>query len=285
MRHLAAAIACALLLVPAVASAERGELTESSPSTLEPHEVRIGLFDVGVGLWGSKLLDRFEVSSHHFVWATWAGGLPSYDVHAKFEFWREDNLSMSVGGGITSIDLRPIVSAARANDMATELAFRVVPLEGWAGYRLGGRARLTAGAVYTHVSLGGHTEAGPIDELGGAIGTSNLELHGTGQVRLSRSWNVIVGARVLAYQAQYAQVRVAEMVGASDQGTVSNETRAEGDMFGVGGAWTANVAFHLARPHFNLRLGLEYGNYHVPMINLVVPSRGWMPTFDLYWRI
>jgi hypothetical protein len=75
------------------------------------------------------------------------------------------------------------------------------------------------------------------------------------------------------------------MVGASDQGTVSNETRAEGDALGVGGAWTANIAFHLAKPHFNLRLGLEYGNYHVPMLNLVLPSRGWMPTFDLYWRI
>ncbi|HEY5947372.1 MAG TPA: hypothetical protein VIV40_17835 [Kofleriaceae bacterium] len=265
--------------------AERGELTERSPSTLNPHEVRIGLFDVGIGLWGTKLLERIEVTSHPIVWATWAGDLPSYDVRAKFEFWREDNFALSVASGITSIDLRPLVNASTDSDTNTELAFRVIPIEGWAGYRINDRLRVTAGAVYTSVSLSGHTEAGPIDELGGAIGTSNLELHGTTQLRVSRSWNLIAGARVLAHQAQYASVRGAEMVGAADQGTVSNETRAEGDAFGVGGAWQASLAAHLARPHFNLRFGLEYGNHHVPLVNLVLPSRGIMPTLDLYWRI
>ena len=72
------------------------------------------------------------------------------------------------------------------------------------------------------------------------------------------------------------------MVGSAD---VSNETRAEGDVLHAGGAWNASLALHLARPHFNLRLGVEYGNYHIPMINLVLPGRGWLPMFDLYWRI
>jgi len=275
----------ASLLLPAVALAGRGELTERSPSTLEPHEIRIGLTDIGIGLWGTKLLDRIEVSSHPIVWATWAADLPSYDVRAKFEFWREDDFAMSVASGITSIDLRPLVNASTDNDGSTELAFRVIPIEGWAGYRLTDRLRITAGAMYTSVSLSGHTEAGPIDELGGAVGTSNLEFLGTAQLRVSRSWNLIAGARVLGYQAQYAVVRGAEMVGSADQGTATNETRAEGDALGVGGAWQASLAAHLARPHFNLRFGVEYGNYHVPVVNLVLPSRGWMPTLDIYWRI
>lgn len=278
-------VVTAVLLLPALALAGRGELTESSPSTLEPHEVRIGLFDVGIGLWGTELLERMEVSSHPIVWATWARDLPSYDVRAKFEFWREGNLALSVASGITSIDLRPLVNASTASDSKSELAFRIVPVEGWAAYRINDRLRLTAGVVYTSVSLSGHTEAGPIDELGGALGTSNLEYHATAQFRVSRSWNLIAGGRLLGYQAQYASVRGAEMVGSADQGEVSNETRAEGDALGVGGAWQASLSMHLARPHFNLRFGLEYGNHHVPVVNLVLPSRGILPTFDLYWRI
>lgn len=134
------------------------------------------------------------------------------------------------------------------------------------------------------MSLRGATEAGPIDELGGALGTSNLEIHGTLQRRVSRSWTLIGGARVLGYQKQWAEVRVAEMVGSDESGEVSNTTRIEGDAIPVGRAFAVNLAAHLAWGRFNLRLGIEAGNYHLPFVNFVLPQRGVLPTADLYWR-
>jgi len=44
------------------------------------------------------------------------------------------------------------------------------------------------------------------------------------------------------------------------------------------------VAAHYARAHFNLRLGLDAGNYHLPIVNFVLPQRGVLPTLDMYWR-
>jgi len=271
------------------AAADRGELTERSPYTLEPAEVRIGLTDVGLGLWGNELLERIEVSSHHLVWGGWAFGVPSYDVRAKFEFWRENGLSLSVASEFMRINLLPLVRDDDGSEMPesspSELTFRVIPVEGWGAYAITDRLRLTAGVVYTNVALRGKTQAGPIDELGGSIGTSSLEWHATAQYRVSKSWHLIGGGRLLGFQKQWAEARVAEMVGEEDEGTASNETRIEGDALGVGGAWTVNFEAHLARKHFNLRFGVEYGNYHVPFVNFVAAQRGFLPTIDMYWRL
>lgn len=269
--------------VPAVAAPDvPSELTELSPSTLEPHEVRIGLTDVGIGLWGSKLLERIEVSTHHFLWGLWGFGLPTYDGHAKFEFWREDNLSLSMGIGRTQVDLRPLLHI-RTDDMSKEMRFTVTPIEGWAAYRISDQTRITAGLVYTAVSAGAHTNVGPIDELGGAVGTSNLEILATAQQRVSRHWTLIGGGRMLAYQKQWAELRVA--VGEGDgEPMASNTTYVEGDLLKVGRTYAVSLAAHYAREHFNLRFGIEYGNLHIPYLNLVVPIHGPMPSLDVYWR-
>jgi hypothetical protein len=264
----------ALLTVLAVTPAF-AELTEDSPSTLNPREVRIGLTDVGVGLWGHELLERIEVSTHHFMWGAWAFGVPAYDVRAKFEFWRDHRLSLAVAGEIMQVDLLPLVGG---DETMNELTFRVVPIEAWAGYTVNDRVRLTAGVVYTSVALRGATQSGPIDELGGTVGTSNLEWRATAQYQASKRWYLIGGARVLGYQSQWAK-------GTASEGSTTNETTVEGDALGVGHAWTINAAAHLAMKHFNLRLGVEYGNYHVPFVNFVAHQRGFLPMLDLYWRL
>ena len=38
-------------------------------------------------------------------------------------------------------------------------------------------------------------------------------------------------------------------------------------------------------PRHAVRVGAEYGNYSVPIVNFVTKGRGWLPVIDLYWRI
>lgn len=275
-----------LVLIPALLAAAAapvsagGELTEQSPSTLEPREVRLGLFDVGIGLWGSKLLERIEISTHHLVWASRFGDLPSYDARIKFEFWREDKLSLAVSAERMHVDLLPLATrlGGSMQEPATELSFNVTPLEAWGAYRVTDRLRVTSGLVYTSVELTGRTEAGPIPELAGSVGTSNLEWSASAQYHVSRSWYLISGVRVLGYQRQWADAS------GGDAMSNSGGVHVEGDPLALGHAWGTNVAAHLMRRHFNLRLGVEYGNYHIPIVNFVAPQRGFLPTLDLYWR-
>jgi len=277
-KNLASLCLASLILVGGASAARAdSELMEWSPSTLQPHEVRLGAGVVGLGLWGNKLLDRIEIDTIPAVYGINVTGARAYDVSGKFEFWHEDNLSLSIGAGVTSVDLSQLLGSG-----SDQLRFRVVPIEGWAGYRLNDRLRLTGGVVYTDVDLLGGTKAGPIDELGGAIGSSTVQAFASVQYRLSKSWHVIAGARVLAHQQEYVDATVAS---SNDMGTLSNTTMAKGDAIGAGRAWAGSLAFHYAGKHYNLRLGLEYGNYQVPVLNLVSADRGIAPMFSMYWRI
>jgi hypothetical protein len=255
----------AFLLAPAIAHA--GEITEASPYTLEPHEVRLGVTDVGVGLFGYDLLRRIEVGTRPIAWVPAALGVPSYDVHAKFELWRDPHLSLAVAAEHLRVNL------------GDDARFVVTPLEGWAGLRLGSRVRLNGGAVYTSVAVRGSTTEGPVDELGGAVGTSNLMVRASLDVRISDTIHLIAGGRFVPWQAQWVQA-------SGQDGDTTGSGMVSSDLMDVSGrAWATSGEIHVARKHLNLRAGVEYGNYAVPIVNFVANKRGWMPVLDLYWRI
>ncbi len=283
MLRRAALAALVITIAPAaVAHADRGELTEQSPYTLKPGEIRLGLSDTSIGLFGHELLRRFEVGTRPIAWLPSVAGLPSYDIHAKFELWRDDHLSLAVAAEHLAVDLSSLVTGD-ADDMTADVAFAITPIEGWAGLRLGKRVRINAGAVYTRVALRGATTVGPIDELGGAIGTSNFQLRANTTLRLTRTLHLSLGGRFVPWQRQWAEATVA---GGNDDGEVENTTRGESDLMDVGGrAWSVGGELHLTWEHTNIRLGVEYGNYSVPIVNFVTAQRGWLPVIDLYWRL
>lgn len=71
-----------------------------------------------------------------------------------------------------------------------------------------------------------------------------------------------------------------------DDGKVSNTTRVEGDLMSMSGrGWSLSGEVHFTWDHTNLRLGLEYGYYNVPIVNFVAPQRGFLPVIDVYGRI
>jgi hypothetical protein len=141
--------------------------------------------------------------------------------------------------------------------------------------------RVNLGAVYTYVNVGGGGEAGPIDDLGGSLGSSNLEWRANVQVPVYGWLSFVAGGQLLGWQEQWVSVVASEEAG---PGEASNTTEYRGDVLQAGDAWAVNGSLHLHARRFNLRLGATYGNYHVPIVNLVAPQRGWLPIVDLYWR-
>src|SRR5207302_11492813 len=115
---------------------------------------------------------------------------------------------------------------------------------------------------------------GRLTGMGGTLSGSNAELYGAAQLHLGGPFYAIGGVRTVAWEASDIEMN-ADGVGKANGG---DRTAAEG-------AWAVSAAMHLAERHFNLRLGVEYGNYHVPLLNLVTPDRGVMPMLDVYWRI
>jgi hypothetical protein len=264
------------LLAPGVAHADHStteQITEQTPYTLQPHEVRLGLSSVDVGLWGHPLLERIDVGTSPVPWLIAASGARTYNVHGKFELWRDDRLSLSVGAGQMLVDFAPLGAPAQ---------FSITPMEGYAGVRLSKAFTITAGAVYTRVRLAGGTEVGALDELGGALTTSSMQARAGIEWRVSRSHAFVLGGRMLGYQEQMAEVSETETQGGAE---FNNTTSVKGDLLSLGRAWSASLVWHLSLSHFNLRAGVEYGNYTLPLVNFVMPQRGPMPIIDLYWRI
>lgn len=272
MRH--SLVVASLLLAAPIAHAEGRELTEWSSSTLEPKEVRVGLGDIGIGLWGTELAERVEIRLHPIVYTTWAGGIPTYDLAAKFEFWREPRFSLSMAAGITQVNLGRFLNS----DDDGDLAFRVIPVEGWGTVRINDRLRATLGGVFTGVQLRARTRETGIDDLGGAVGTSNFEWRASLQYQLSRSWHVMGMGRLLQWEDLSAEA-------GGQEGDTMGGASASTDLLSFGDAFTVGAAAHYAGPHFNLRLGFEWGNYHVPFVNFIAPQRGLLPVLDLYFRI
>ncbi len=278
------AVTVLLVATTSVAAADRGEIQEASPSTLEPGEVRIGVSDVSIGLFGHDLLRRFEIGTRPIAWLPNAADAPSYDVRAKFELWRDEHLSLAVAAEHMLVDLTPLladrVDGARAS-------FFVTPLEGWVGLRLG-PVRLNGGAVYTRVGLRGATDELVLDELGGAVGTSTVQVRGNLEIAATRTIHLVLGGRFVPWQRQYVEAGGSEEVdaGVGDDTVVSGGVRGESDLMSVSGrAWSVSAEVHFTWSWTNLRIGAEYGNYSIPIVNFVTAQRGWLPVFDLYWRI
>ena len=49
-------------------------------------------------------------------------------------------------------------------------------------------------------------------------------------------------------------------------------------------AWNVSLSTAWSWSHFNLRLGLQYGNFTIPEVNIVLPGQLLTPVGDIYWR-
>jgi hypothetical protein len=266
-RHLLALITLgALLLLAHTAHARHTEeqrLNLDNAYTLQEGKLRVGIWKVQ---WGA--LDSLTVGSHIWPWL-----LRVPNAHARWKIWEEGDLAFGVEAGVFSLNLRSF------GEDNPDVRFLVVPAEGYGSWRLHPDWTLSAGFVSALVRTDGTIEAGGGDgELVAAV--SNFQLSGSVEWRLSDVTALVLNARYVVAQqtggAASSSFRVdpyttVEVVGTGDT-----------DALDVGGGGSVSAGAVWSWDNFNLRLGLTTGNYTIPGVNFVLPSRVTLPEFDMF---
>lgn len=277
VRRLVAAIALGAALAPAAPAradhTEETPLTDEMPYILRPGETRAGLWKIELGLWGHPVLDRLQLGSYTWPWLVWATGAPFGNAYLKGEVWQRGPWSATAGAGLLYVDLG-------FDDQ--DASFTIVPIEAQLGYRVGDRITLAAGAIYTAVTLSGQFESEDSDFFRGSAGVSNLQIPVTVEWRWSRHTALVTQARFVPYQDTSADG--VGHVQVDDRTTVDIVATGNSDVLDPARAFALTTDFAWSWRHFNLRAGLTYGNYNVPVVNFVVPTKIVFPNLDVYWR-
>lgn len=245
-------------------------VTDDSAYTLNRRELRIGLWKIEYGL-----LDSLTLGTYPLIWLFKVANLS-----AKYEYVLNDRWSFGTRLSLARLDLQ------RLNEDSPPAALYTIPFELWASRRFGDRLSLSAGAIFSKVGVSGATEGEAqhdVDNsLEGAAAVTNLQLATTFEWRITRVTALQLHGRWLAYQDATASSTIT--LHPDEYTTVEVVAAAETDAVDVANAFSVLPSFIFSWNTFRLRLGLGYGNFNVPVINFVIPTRTLIPDFDLYWR-
>lgn len=258
------ALALAGLAAPARAYHTAEErLVEETAYTLRFAEAKIGFFR-----WDFGVLPRIQVGT---IPLFWLARVPNLSL-------KSDVLRM----GPVTVAGKVSLATFTADKGEAELRATLVPLEGAVSWRISETFTGSGEVVYTKVGVSGGRDTAESNDLRGAVAVTNFQVAGTLEWRLSEVTAFLVHGRWLAWQ---------EASGAGDvtfspdaYTTVEAHLAGKSDVADVSGAWSVVPSFHWSWDRWNLRLGLGYGNWSLPVVHMVVPVKTVIPELDLYWR-
>jgi hypothetical protein len=245
---------------------EEERATDDTAYTMDGGSVRAGLFKMQY-----SPLDFATLGTYTLPWALLAA-----TVHGKLRVLPQDPIALSLQVGFVYFDSSRL---AWLDEEAGDAKVTVLPIEAFVSHRMTDFT-LSGSVAYTEVSVDG---AIGLDAFDGAIAgaTDNLQLTATGEVRLSRVVALLVHLRWLVLQRVLASADAT--VYPDDFTTVAVHSDVPSDQLEVGDGYSIVPAVHLSWGTINLRAGLGYGNYNVPLANFVLPRRTLIPDFDLFF--
>jgi hypothetical protein len=266
---LGAVVAVALASVSATARAyhtKQERATDDTAYTMEGGSLRAGMFKLQF-----SPLDFATVGTYTLPWAMLAA-----TAHAKLRLLPSDPIAVALQAGFGYFDSSRL---GWLDDRAGDAVVTVVPIEAFVSHRMTDLT-LSGGVAYTEVGVDG---AIALDAFDGAVAgaTDNLQLTATFEVRLSRVIALLVHARWLVLQRVLAQADAT--VYPDDFTTVAVHSDVSGSRFEASDGFSVVPAVHFSWGELNLRAGLGYGNYNVPLVNFVLPDRTLIPDFDLFF--
>lgn len=266
--HLCAA-AVAFAAVTAAPSAARADhsaderIIDQTAYTLPKGRFQLGVLRQQWGPW-----DRLTLGTYAIPWAFGVANL-----HLKWRFFGSDPVSLAATiGGFR-------VAPAALKKESGNATITVVPFELAASWRIDDEWTLSPSLVYTVVTLRGHYDPA---ELQGVAALSNLQLATTLEYRLTRVTAFVLHGRYLVFQNVGG--RVSSSLHPDKFTTVDVQAVASTDALDFPSAFSVVPSVVFSWKVFNLRLGLGYGNYSIPGINLVLPKKTIIPDLDFYFR-
>jgi hypothetical protein len=235
--------------------------------TLEGGAVRLGVFKLQLGLF-----DFLTVGTYTLPWAVLAATL-----HAKLRLVAAGPFALSLQAGFAYFDSRRL---QWLNDQVGSAVVTVLPIEAALSYRPMDALSLSFGAAYTEVAVDGELS---IDAFNGAGrgAADKIQLTGNPEVRLGSVLALVVELRWLMLQRVAANANATLRPDAFTVVVVHGGASARD--FEIRDAFSVVPSLLITLGVFNLRLGVGYGNYNIPLVNFVVPQRTLIPEADLYF--
>jgi hypothetical protein len=242
-------------------------LTDDTAWTLEGHKAwRLGLFKAAVGLG-----DRVTLGS--YIWP-WLGRTPN--AYLKWRFYSSDTWNWAVQGGFFRLD-----TAAFDKHSENAAVFTVGSFSLLQSITITPHQQLSNGLVWTGVTVRGQVDQDTLRGAGEA-GLTNLQYVGAYEYRLSQTTALVLTGRYLIAQVLAGRTRFS--VHPDEFTTVDVVADARDDtIVRLKHSFSLVPSLAWSWQHFNLQIGLGYGNFNVPGVNFMVPKRTLVPDFDLYW--
>lgn len=241
---------------------EEQRLTDDTAYTLQKSTVRLGLFKQQWGPW-----DRITFGTYAVPWVVGFA-----NAHVKWRYFGGDPLSLSASLGLSRFAPKAVKESVGSAELG------IVPLELGASYRFDERLTVSGGLLYTVVTLKGSYDAAALD---GLAAVSNLQLFANLEVRATRVTAFVLAGRYLAFQNTSGRLSATFRPDAFTSVEVQSVGATNALDFPQAFSIVPSVVFSWGT--FNLRAGLGYGNYSVPMVNLVLPKKTVVPDLDLYF--
>ncbi len=226
--------------------------------------VKLGLWDSAVGI-----IDRLDLSTYVLPWV-----FNVVNLGAKYEYRASESFSLSAKASVFTLDVQTLISKS------PPITVTAIPAELAASYRIDEAFTLSLLSVYTSVRVKGSLQE---DSLKGAAAISNLQLVGTLEYRASNVTAFQLTTRYVAHQWQ-PSASGGYVMHPDDYTTVEVYGAAVVDALEIQRAFSIVPSVVWSWKHFNLQLGLGYGNMQIGGINFVMPSKFVVPEFDMFWR-
>ena len=269
-------VACLVvaLLVPGRADAfHEGDerIIDRTAYLLRDGEWVFGMWDVGWGAWSWLTLDSYTLP--------WLVGAANFS--AKFRLWTSGPWAFSGKIGLVALDIQKFKKRFLGDDIPPSSVV-IVPIELMASWRLSGMFTASAGILSSPIVAKGESEE---DDVQGAAGSSNVQALLSLEMRLGRKWAFLLCSRHLLYMDVTAKAKSERTI---DEYTTLEIVGSAGSE-GVAGLEFPSVfsvvpAVAYSRESFNMFFGLGYGNWSLPVINFVRPTKSPVVEFDMFWR-
>jgi hypothetical protein len=267
------ALAFALAVgAPALARADhvRGaERTDIGAYTLKANEMSVGIQRFEMGLFKPVTLGTYTLP--WFLFPILSVPVPS--AWLKIRDWFYGPVAVAVRGGFIYLDARAL--ASKAAEGSARASVWVLPITASVSARLHERITESVELSYLGTALSADIEAPTT--IGGASVTSIFSMAALTEVRLSRKFALDMLHRLSLYRSPVSVTGAVETDGIEVQPTMT-ATSTSGPLYSF------TTSLHMSFGPVNLRLGVGYGAFWIPMAEVPVQLKFPMPDFDFYVR-
>ena len=259
---------CASATVTSSAQADHTEesrITDYTAYTREQKHIRVGLFTVEGGI-----LDSLTAGTY---WLPWAFVAPN--LHLKWRIIQRDPVAVAVKVGGLTFNTE---SLSALDDTGVSARLFVGTFEPFVSYRFNDKWTLSTSVPFTAVHVDGEVTDDSFQGAGAAAVT-NLQFTLTGEYRLTSKTAFTLHGRYLIFQRSKAKANVTYQ--ADDYTTIDAHAAATSNILNFPHAFSVVPSVVFSWKHLYIRAGVGYGNWSLPMVNLVLPKKTPVPDLDV----